>query len=336
MNKSLRTNILLFFLIKITFLTLFYVNIIEFVYGHDLIFLHDLDITDGYKIEFIQFSENLQNPQSQSGSQQQAQPPSQQQERQQLSPSGNLQSQPSLSPLLPQQQERQQQSPSDNLRVPQQPPLSDSESISPLPDELQRLLLDIPSQFPDDLLRADPSLLEKEISSSSEEGAVSLNATEMTSENTYTINVGKKKFIIAGGSLGDDRIIGTPGIDVIIGLPGSDNIRGGNDTDVIQGDEDADRLYGEKGNDIIQGGLGSDQVYGGDNDDILTGGVDDDLVLGENGNDKMYGDVGDDVLAGGNGADYFDCGDGIDVLIDFNLEEGDDRAGNCEELFKSK
>ena len=60
MNKSLTTNILLFFLIKITFLTLYYVNIMEFVYGHDLIFLHDLDITDGYKIEFIQFSENLQ------------------------------------------------------------------------------------------------------------------------------------------------------------------------------------------------------------------------------------------------------------------------------------
>jgi hypothetical protein len=301
----------------------------EFVYGHNLIFVQDINITDGYKIEFIQFSENLQNPQSQSGSQQQAQPPSQQQERQQ-SPSGNLQSQPSLSPLLPQQQERQQ-SPFDNLRVPEQSLLPDSESISPLPDELQRLLMDIPSQFPDDLLRADPSLLEKEISSSSEEGAVSLNATEMTSENTYTINVGKKKFIIAGGSLGDDRIIGTPGIDVIIGLPGSDNIRGGNGTDIIQGDEDADRLYGENDNDIIQGGLGSDQIYGGEGDDILTGGLDDDLVLGENGNDKIYGDLGDDVLAGGNGADYFDCGEGIDVIIDFNLDEGDDRAGNCEE-----
>jgi Ca2+-binding RTX toxin-like protein len=49
----------------------------------------------------------------------------------------------------------------------------------------------------------------------------------------------------------------------------------------------------------------------------------------------MYGDVGDDVLTGGIGADYFDCGDGIDVIIDFNIEEGDDRAGNCEEIFQS-
>ena len=228
----------------------------------------------------------------------------------------------------------QQQLPSGNLLgTPQQPPSSESESLSPLSEELQRLLMDIPSQFPDDLLRADPGLLEKELSSSSEEGAVSLNVTEMANEDTYKIKVGKRHFIISVGSLGDDRIIGTAGTDVIIGLPGSDNIRGGNGTDIIQGDEDADRLYGEKDNDIIQGGLGSDQIYGGEGDDILTGGLDDDLVLGENGNDKIYGDLGDDVLEGGRGADYFDCGEGIDVIIDFNLDEGDDRAGNCEELF---
>ena len=230
----------------------------------------------------------------------------------------------------------QQQLPSGNLlgAPQQQPPSSERESLSPLSEELQRLFMDIPSQFPDDLLRANPGLLQKELSSSrEEEGAVSLNVTEMANEDSDKITVGKRQFIISVGSLGNDRIIGTPGTDVIIGLPGSDNIRGGNGTDVIQGDEDADRLSGEKDNDIIQGGLGSDQIYGGDGDDILTGGLDDDLVLGENGNDKIYGDLGDDVLAGGNGADYFDCGEGIDVIIDFNLDQGDDRASNCEELF---
>ena len=39
-------------------------------------------------------------------------------------------------------------------------------------------------------------------------------------------------------------------------------------------------------------------------------------------------------LIGGPDADYFDCGDGIDVIMDFNLTQGDDRAGNCEEIIQ--
>jgi hypothetical protein len=34
----------------------------------------------------------------------------------------------------------------------------------------------------------------------------------------------------------------------------------------------------------------------------------------------------------GLGADYFDCGEGIDVVVDFNISENDDNAGNCEEI----
>ena len=50
---------------------------------------------------------------------------------------------------------------------------------------------------------------------------------------------------------------------------------------------------------------------------------------------KLYGGEGDDVLQGGPGADYFDCGDGIDIVIDSNVSEGDDSAGNCEELLNN-
>ena len=64
----------------------------------------------------------------------------------------------------------------------------------------------------------------------------------------------------------------------------------------------------------------------------MAGGVDDDYLVGGQGNDKLYGDVGDDILVGGLGSDYFDCGEGVDVVIDFNLTEGDDSAGNCEEI----
>jgi hypothetical protein len=33
---------------------------------------------------------------------------------------------------------------------------------------------------------------------------------------------------------------------------------------------------------------------------------------------------------GGYGSDYFDCGQGIDIIMDFNWEQGDDSVGNCE------
>jgi Ca2+-binding RTX toxin-like protein len=58
----------------------------------------------------------------------------------------------------------------------------------------------------------------------------------------------------------------------------------------------------------------------------------DNFLVGEQGTDKLYGGQEDDILHGGQGADYFDCGEGIDIVIDFNLEEGDDNAGNCEEI----
>ena len=76
----------------------------------------------------------------------------------------------------------------------------------------------------------------------------------------------------------------------------------------------------------------TDQLYGGEGDDILSAGMGDNFLVGEQGNDKLYGGTEDDILHGGQGADYFDCGDGIDIIIDFNIEENDDNAGNCEEI----
>src|SRR5215203_4774530 len=83
---------------------------------------------------------------------------------------------------------------------------------------------------------------------------------------------------------------------------------------------------------LIIGSFGNDRITGTINDDIIVGGVDDDYLIGGNGNDKLYGDIGDDILSGLKGADYFDCGDGVDVIIDFSLNESDDTAGNCEEI----
>jgi len=58
----------------------------------------------------------------------------------------------------------------------------------------------------------------------------------------------------------------------------------------------------------------------------------DNFLVGEQGDDKHYGGSGDEILQRGSGEDYFDCGEGIDTIIDFSIEEGDDNAGNCEEI----
>ena len=134
------------------------------------------------------------------------------------------------------------------------------------------------------------------------------------------------------GSFGNDRLTGTANDDIIVALSGSDTVHGLTGNDKIQGNEETDQLYGDDGEDIVQGGSGSDLLYGEENDDVLAGGVEDDYLIGGNGNDKLYGDVGDDILSGLKGADYFDCGDGVDVIIDFSLNESDDTAGNCEEI----
>jgi Ca2+-binding RTX toxin-like protein len=151
--------------------------------------------------------------------------------------------------------------------------------------------------------------------------------------NATTLSPNQDRVII--GSFGDDRITGTNDPDIIIGLLGADTIRGGGGGDKIQGNEDVDKLYGEVGNDLIQGGTATDQLYGGEGDDVLSGGMGDNFLVGEQGNDKLYGGPEDDILQGGPGADYFDCGEEIDIIIDFNLGQGDDNAGNCEEISTS-
>lgn len=167
--------------------------------------------------------------------------------------------------------------------------------------------------------------------------STNINSTNTTA--TTPINITESSLAMSlqnpiTGSFGDDRLTGTPNIDIMIGFLGADTIHGLEGDDAIQGDEEPDKLYGDTGNDLLQGGIGSDQLYGGVGDDILAGGLDDDFLAGEMGNDKLYGDVGDDILIGGSDADYFDCGDGIDVIMDFNLTQGDDRAGNCEEIIQ--
>jgi Ca2+-binding RTX toxin-like protein len=180
---------------------------------------------------------------------------------------------------------------------------------------------------------AQEDLQELESSSPSVTGpgmSINTSLVSNTAENSSTTNLVQNRVTV--GSFGDDRITGSNGTEVIIGLLGADTIRGDGGNDNIQGNEDLDKLYGEDGNDLLQGGAATDQLYGGQGDDILSGGVGDNFLVGEQGDDKQYGGSEDDILYGGLGADYFDCGEGIDIIIDFSIEEGDDNAGNCEEI----
>ncbi len=148
--------------------------------------------------------------------------------------------------------------------------------------------------------------------------------------------------LISGGA-GDDTILGGAGDDTLLGGGGNDVTNGGagNDTAdfsdipfevtadlttgiatyVVNGNlvEDTlisiENLRGSNLNDSLTGDWKDNVINGVDGDDILSGGNGDDTLIGGNGNN---------IFRGGAGADTFVVGfDGIDVIQDFNAEEGD-------------
>ena len=126
----------------------------------------------------------------------------------------------------------------------------------------------------------------------------------------------------------DDVIIGCSHLDAqcsqgsfLFGLEGDDS---------LQGSTLDDWIFGGEGNDEITGADGNDKLFGGSGKDVLQGGFGGDFLYGGPGNDEHYSGPGDDVLIGGKGSDYFDCGDGYDTIIDFEPQNGDTKAENCE------
>ena len=130
------------------------------------------------------------------------------------------------------------------------------------------------------------------------------------------------------GTEDDDVIIGCSHLDppcsqgsFLFGLDGDDS---------LQGSTADDGVFGDKGNDEITGADGNDKLFGGDGKDVLQGGFGGDFLYGGPGNDELYSGPGDDVLIGGKGSDYIDCGEGYDTIIDFEPQNGDTKAENCE------
>lgn len=85
---------------------------------------------------------------------------------------------------------------------------------------------------------------------------------------------------------------------------------------VQEGSAIADQLDGSDVSDLLRGNGGDDRLRGLGGDDIIEGGA---------GNDVIEGGRGNDQLSGGSGADVFIVrpGEGNEVILDFNVAEGD-------------
>ncbi|MDJ0736962.1 MAG: calcium-binding protein [Nostocaceae cyanobacterium] len=145
---------------------------------------------------------------------------------------------------------------------------------------------------------------------------------------------------LTGGD-GDDTLRGGSGDDFIDGGDGDDVLQGG--SKIVPFASGNDTMIGGNGNDFLAGDLGDDILNGGTGNDTLAGHQGNDILNGGTGNDTLQGGYGDDTLNGGQGADLFQLANdsfgplpgfiayspssfssfGIDVIEDFNHEEGD-------------
>ncbi len=117
------------------------------------------------------------------------------------------------------------------------------------------------------------------------------------------------------GTIGDDRLVGTPFDDVIYCGAGNDRVLGGGGKDVISCGSGNDRVDGGPGNDTILGGPGKDRLKGGAHNDRVVGGSRNDRLWGGSGNDRLSGGLGNDVLRGDSGRDRLSGNSGRDVLF---------------------
>nr|MDJ0577774.1 calcium-binding protein [Xenococcaceae cyanobacterium MO_234.B1] len=148
--------------------------------------------------------------------------------------------------------------------------------------------------------------------------------------------------LLSGGN-GDDTLLGGAGDDTLLGGNGNDVTDGGAGNDTadfsdIPFEITADlntgiATYVVNGNLVQDTLISIENLKGSNLNDSLTGDSQDNVINGLDGDDTLSGDGGNDTLIGGNGnntfrggagADTFVVGfDGIDVIEDFNAEEGD-------------
>lgn len=83
-----------------------------------------------------------------------------------------------------------------------------------------------------------------------------------------------------------------------------------------------DVFVGDTGKDTLGGGAGNDRISGGGEDDVLTGGAGKDTLSGGAGSDRINGGSGNDVMSGGAGKDFF-LFDKLhkDRILDFSVKD---------------
>ena len=97
----------------------------------------------------------------------------------------------------------------------------------------------------------------------------------------------------------------------------------GADDIALIGSATRNHIMGGSGDDTIEGRGGNDRLLGRVGDDLVLGGDGKDELFGMNGNDTLVGGEGNDTLHGGKGADVFMIDGGTDLVLDFDLADGD-------------
>jgi Ca2+-binding RTX toxin-like protein len=175
--------------------------------------------------------------------------------------------------------------------------------------------------------------------------SLALGSSTVRADSSQSLSCLGKRATMAG-TVGNDRLNGTPRRDVIYAAEGDDVVDGGGGRDVICGGEGNDALTGGAGSDELSGDNGNDRVDGGRGLDYAVyenspAGVSADLsrssatgwgtdalvrieaLIGSRRNDTLTGNgganyfaglEGDDDITAGAGNDYLDGGRGRDKL----------------------
>jgi Ca2+-binding RTX toxin-like protein len=100
-------------------------------------------------------------------------------------------------------------------------------------------------------------------------GAVTLNLSTATAQNTGLGTDTLSGFENAVGGIGNDKFTGTTAANRIQGAAGSDQINGLGGADLLEGGEGNDNLQGGNGSDTLVGGAGRDIMVGGNDADVF-------------------------------------------------------------------
>ncbi|WP_425052167.1 hypothetical protein [Psychromarinibacter sp. S121] len=96
------------------------------------------------------------------------------------------------------------------------------------------------------------------------------------------------------------------------------------------GNDMRNHMMGNAADNRLEGAGGNDRMLGMHGDDIVLGEAGDDFLHGGYGDDTLVGGEGSDLLTGHAGADTFVGTEGENVVLDFDLSEGDRLVFNCD------